>query len=616
LACTHHLALGGLFTPPSFVCLCTNATLRIDANSGSKHRVRDEQRVYVVTEDTYVALDLSSIPSNATITSATLSLWTSNDLSDNDRTIRVYRLKTAFDESSATWNESASGVSWQSAGASGTNDRESTDIGSVLVLANEADGTEKQISLNTTKLQEMVSGTFTNNGFIIIADTELNDRFNYKSSDASTASQRPKLVIQYTTSTPTPGPSPTPTNTPAGPTATPTRTPTPSQTPTVAPTTPPPSFQNATFVYDGDGKRVKSIINNAITTYFVGAHYEVTGSTVTKYYYAGSQRIAMRSGTWDFSNPVTGTLNFLLGDHLGSTSLTTDAAGTIVSEIRYKAWGTVRYATEGVPTKYQYTGQYSYESEFGLYFYNARWYDPVLSRFAQADSIIPEQTQGVQAWDRYAYTNNNPVRHTDPTGHKACDDAKNCNSNKATSKVRFPPNPFSYDTLTVGVHGILKELIGVDVDVSVVMNWKAVKEGDFQNLDLSLNVGSSISGGVSVEDLVGIEVYGNDGTVLEQSGFLLIGKDGEIPVNAGGCLDNVCASALYTLDTNDPDQLNGEGFVFGIGFDPAGVDLSADLIGGSDWVLYQKPGESMRFQIPFFNRSFLQTVPLLGQFIP
>jgi hypothetical protein len=151
-----------------------------------------------------VAPPPSRIPSNATITSATLSLWTSNDLSDNDRTIRVYRLKVPFNETEVTWNESASGVSWQSAGASGANDRESTDIGSVLVLQNEANGTEKQISLDTAKIQELVSGAFTNHGFIIIADTELNDRFNYKSSDASTASNRPKLVIEYTTSSATP----------------------------------------------------------------------------------------------------------------------------------------------------------------------------------------------------------------------------------------------------------------------------------------------------------------------------------------------------------------------------------------------------------------------------
>jgi RHS repeat-associated protein len=29
---------------------------------------------------------------------------------------------------------------------------------------------------------------------------------------------------------------------------------------------------------------------------------------------------------------------------------------------------------------------------FGLMFYNARWYDPALGRFAQPDTIIPEQS--------------------------------------------------------------------------------------------------------------------------------------------------------------------------------------------------------------------------------
>ena len=47
-------------------------------------------------------------------------------------------------------------------------------------------------------------------------------------------------------------------------------------------------------------------------------------------------------------------------------------------------------------------------------FYNARWYDPALGRFAQADSIVPP---GVQGLDRYAYVNNNPMLYTDPTGH-------------------------------------------------------------------------------------------------------------------------------------------------------------------------------------------------------
>jgi hypothetical protein len=50
-------------------------------------------------------------------------------------------------------------------------------------------------------------------------------------------------------------------------------------------------------------------------------------------------------------------------------------------------------------------------------FFNARWLDPQLGRFTQADSIVPGGVQGVQAWDRYAYANNNPVHYTDPSGH-------------------------------------------------------------------------------------------------------------------------------------------------------------------------------------------------------
>ena len=48
--------------------------------------------------------------------------------------------------------------------------------------------------------------------------------------------------------------------------------------------------------------------------------------------------------------------------------------------------------------------------------YNARYYSPRLGRFVSPDSIIP--TVGdPQARDRYAYTYNNPLKYTDPSGH-------------------------------------------------------------------------------------------------------------------------------------------------------------------------------------------------------
>lgn len=50
-------------------------------------------------------------------------------------------------------------------------------------------------------------------------------------------------------------------------------------------------------------------------------------------------------------------------------------------------------------------------------YYVARFFDPQLGRFVSPDTIIPEESQGVQAWDRYAGMNNNPVIFFDRDGH-------------------------------------------------------------------------------------------------------------------------------------------------------------------------------------------------------
>jgi len=164
----------------------------------------------------------------------------------------------------------------------------------------------------------------------------------------------------------------------------------------------------AAYSYDGDGLRVRQVLTatGATTTAFVKNYYEQSGTTITKYYYAGSQRVAVRTGT---------DVRYLFGDHLGSTSVSADVSGGSVTRQLYKAWGETRYSS-GLPTKYQYTGQYSNTSDFGLMFYNARWYDPYLNRWTSPDSIIPDQ-YNPQSWDRYAYVRNNPINRVDPSGH-------------------------------------------------------------------------------------------------------------------------------------------------------------------------------------------------------
>ncbi len=116
------------------------------------------------------------------------------------------------------------------------------------------------------------------------------------------------------------------------------------------------------------------------------------------------------------------TLNYLLGDHLGSTSITADSAGVRVAELMYKARGENRYTYLTTSTTFRFTGQRQ-ESGLGgadgLYFYGARWYDPALGRFAQADTIVPG-AGNPQALNRYSYSLSNPLKYTDPSGHSPC----------------------------------------------------------------------------------------------------------------------------------------------------------------------------------------------------
>jgi len=121
---------------------------------------------------------------------------------------------------------------------------------------------------------------------------------------------------------------------------------------------------------------------------------------------------------------VSGTTNtnlkWMVGDHLGSTSITANYDGTSPLYQYYKPWGERRpTGPNSLPTDYTYTGQYSHTGDFGLMYYVARWYDPSLGRFAQADSIVPGAGNPM-AWDRYAYALNSPLNYVDPSGHLSC----------------------------------------------------------------------------------------------------------------------------------------------------------------------------------------------------
>ena len=94
----------------------------------------------------------------------------------------------------------------------------------------------------------------------------------------------------------------------------------------------------------------------------------------------------------------------------------TDAGGNVLEQTRYMPYGGKRGEGAGImASNYLFTDQ-ELDAESGLYNYDARLYDPIVGRFASADSLIPSFLKS-QSFNRYSYCVNNPLKYTDPSGH-------------------------------------------------------------------------------------------------------------------------------------------------------------------------------------------------------
>lgn len=141
-----------------------------------------------------IKFDLSTLPSSALISSTTLSLYANFDGSNNSRDLRVYRQKKAWTETGATWNKYDGTNNWTTAGGFDSADCEQTDIGSRTFSASETINQFKDWSLTpTTK-----AGLDLGNGWLMKADTESDDEYQFADSENATAANRPKFVVVYT----------------------------------------------------------------------------------------------------------------------------------------------------------------------------------------------------------------------------------------------------------------------------------------------------------------------------------------------------------------------------------------------------------------------------------
>ena len=165
-----------------------------------------------------------------------------------------------------------------------------------------------------------------------------------------------------------------------------------------------------TYAYDGDGLRVQKAVNGVVTGYL----YE-NDKVVLEVDGSGNQTAKNVYGTNLLTRTVNGdTLYYMYNGHADVTALLkTD--GTIAGTYYYDAFGNITEQTGNVNNSITYAG-YQYDRDTGLYYLNARYYDPTTARFITEDTFRGQANDPLSL-NLYTYCHNEPIMYDDPTGH-------------------------------------------------------------------------------------------------------------------------------------------------------------------------------------------------------
>jgi RHS repeat-associated protein len=179
-----------------------------------------------------------------------------------------------------------------------------------------------------------------------------------------------------------------------------------------------PNVPTATYAYDGAGLRVSKVV----------------GSQTTVYVFDAFGYLAAEYSSQSSTSPCGTATCYLTFDHLGSTRMLTDTAGsngTASSNVlRYDYLpfgGELLASTNGRTTAMGYssaadvmnpkfTGK-NRDAETFLDWYEVRFMSGAQGRFQSPDPGNAGASLGnPQTWNAYSYVGNNPLSYTDPSG--------------------------------------------------------------------------------------------------------------------------------------------------------------------------------------------------------
>jgi RHS repeat-associated protein len=168
-----------------------------------------------------------------------------------------------------------------------------------------------------------------------------------------------------------------------------------------------PGVGTTTFRYDPFGRRIQKSGPRGTTNYLYDStnllqEIDNGGNTLARYTQGGIDE--------PFAELHAMAASYYEQDFIGSVTSLSNGTGAIANTYTYDSFGKLTASTGTLTNPFQFTGR-EFDSETGIYFYRARYYDSAEGRFISEDPIRFDGGN-----DFYTYVHDNPVLFRDPTG--------------------------------------------------------------------------------------------------------------------------------------------------------------------------------------------------------